>query len=91
MATSNGRQFVKYSFYKVDQTWRRLPEEERLDNKREFAAVLEETATHMPVRSYSLVGLRGDMDFLLWHRSQTPWTASRKRPRGSGLPRWEDT
>lgn len=71
MATSNGRQFVKYSFYKVNQTWRRLPEEERLDNKREFAAVLEETATHMLVRSYSLVGLRGDTDFLLWQTTDS--------------------
>ena len=71
MAGSNGRQFVKYSFYKVDPAWRRLSPEKRLDNKREFAAVVEETATHMVVRSYSLVGLRGDTDFLLWQTADS--------------------
>jgi len=71
MAQANGRQFVKYSFYKVDPAWRRLSQEKRLDNKREFAAVVEETATHMPVRSYSLVGLRGDTDFLLWQAADS--------------------
>ena len=71
MAQSNGRQFVKYNFFKVDPLWRRLPEVERTDNKREFAAVVEESATHMLIRSYSLVGLRGDADFLLWQAADT--------------------
>ena len=69
MAQPNARQFVKYSFYKADRTWRRLPEQVRLDHKRELAAVVEETAAHTLVRSYSLVGLRGDADFLLWQAS----------------------
>ena len=71
MAQANGRQFVKYSFYKVDPEWRRLPEDQRLDNKRELAAVVEETATHMLVRTYSLIGLRGDTDFLLWQAADS--------------------
>ena len=71
MADSNGRQFVKYTFYSVDPAWRRLPEVERTDNKREFAAVVEESASHMLIRSYSLVGLRGDADFLLWQASDS--------------------
>ena len=66
MANSNGRQFVKYSFYKVDPLWRRLPEAERHESKREFAAVVQELAAETFTRSYSLVGLRGDADFLLW-------------------------
>ena len=66
MAKTEQRQLVKYNFYKVDPAWRRLPQQERADNKREFAAVVEEWATHMQMRSYSLVGLRGDVDFLLW-------------------------
>ena len=66
---SNGRQFVKYNFYKVDPLWRRLPREERADNRREFCAVVDELATSRFIRSYSLVGLRGDADFLLWEAS----------------------
>jgi len=71
MAESDGRQVVKYNFYAVDPVWRRLPEAERADNKREFAAVVEESAGHMFVRSYSLVGLRGDADFLLWQATDS--------------------
>ena len=71
MAEPDGRQFVKYSFYQVDPLWRRLPESERADNKREFAAVVEESAAHTFIRSFSLVGLRGDADFLLWQAADT--------------------
>ena len=65
MAASR-RQFVKFSFFKVDPAWRRLPEEERSAGKRAFQGVLEEYAERMILRTYSLVGLRGDCDFLLW-------------------------
>lgn len=66
MAESGRRQFVKYNFFKVAPEWRRLPEAARTDHKREFTAVVDETATHMFTRSFSLIGLRGDADFLLW-------------------------
>ena len=71
MASSNGQQFVKYNFYKVDPLWRRLSDGEQADTKREFAAVVEEVATHSFVRSFSLVGLRGDADFLLWQATDS--------------------
>ena len=71
MASANGRQFVKYSFYRVDPLWRRLPDEERSAGKAELAAVVEETSGHMFIRSYSLVGLRGDADFLLWQSADS--------------------
>lgn len=71
MAGENGRQFVKYSFFKVDPQWRRLPDDERTSGKSEFAAVVEETAGHTFIRSYSLVGLRGDADFLLWQSADS--------------------
>ena len=71
MENSNGRQFVKYNFFKLDPAWRRLPESERTDNKRQFAAVVGESASHMLIRSYSMVGLRGDVDFLLWQATDT--------------------
>ena len=71
MAGKDERQFVKYNFYKVDPEWRRLPGDERTAHKREFAAVVEEWSTNTMVRSYSLVGLRGDADFLLWQTADS--------------------
>ena len=63
---SEKRQYVKYSFYKVDAVWRRLPVEEQEAGRRELEAVVGEFASRMLLRSYTLVGLRGDVDFLLW-------------------------
>jgi chlorite dismutase len=71
MAEQESRQFVKYTFYKVDPEWRRLPEEERTEGKREFAAVVSEFSGSMVLRSYSLVGMRGDADFMLWQGADT--------------------
>ena len=66
MADLNGRQAVKFDFFKVDPAWRRLPDAERSDNREEFAAVVDELSTGMTLRTYSLVGLRADADLLLW-------------------------
>ena len=90
MPGANGRQFVKYSFFKVDPEWRRLPAELRADGKREFAAVVDESASHMMVRSYSLVGLRGDADFLLWQATDTLESLQDMATRlwGTGLGRY---
>ena len=71
MARSESRQFVKYNFYRVDPLWRRLSQDERSEGKAEFAAVVEESADHLFTRSYSLVGLRGDADILLWQATDT--------------------
>ena len=71
MADENGREFVKYNFYSVDPAWRRLPEAERSEGKAEFASAVEETANSTFVRSFSLVGLRADADFLLWQSAKT--------------------
>ena len=71
MAQEGKRDFVKYSFFKVDPQWRRLPAEERDRSKAEFAGVVEEFADRMSLASYSLVGTRGDADFLLWKVSPT--------------------
>ena len=71
MTSSNGRQLVKYNFFKVDPLWRRLPEQERADSRMEFGAVVDELSDGMMMRSYSLVGLRGDADFLLWEAADS--------------------
>ena len=67
----NGRQFVKYSLFAIDPLWRRLPDDERNEGRREFSAVVDELSSGMFIRSFSMVGLRGDADFMLWHASET--------------------
>ena len=66
MAQDGKRYFVKYTFFKVDQGWRTLSQSDRDRSKVEFAAVVEEFASQMSINSYSLLGTRGDVDFLLW-------------------------
>lgn len=63
------RQFVNFLFFKVDPAWRRLPEEERSRGKQEFIRVVEEFSGKVIVIPYTLVGIRGDCDFMLWRIS----------------------
>ena len=62
---SERRNFVKYTFLKVDPAWRRLDAEERRTHKREFAAACHEFAEDHFLRAYSLVGTRGDADLMV--------------------------
>ncbi len=59
-------QYINYVFFKLDPLWRRLPDEERERGKREFLDAAEEHGGEMLLRSYSLMGLRSDADFMLW-------------------------
>src|SRR5918996_995500 len=59
------RHFVKYTFLKVDRAWRRLDDAERSRHKREFLAACEDFAGERLLRSFSLVGTRGDADMML--------------------------
>ncbi|MDA1036567.1 MAG: chlorite dismutase family protein [Chloroflexi bacterium] len=65
MTTETTSQIVKYTFYKVDPEWRRLPVEVRAQDKRELAGVLD-SAPDMMVRTYSLMGMRGDTEIMVW-------------------------
>ena len=66
MAQEGRRDFVKHSFFKVSPEWRRLPPGEREHSKNQFAEVVAEFSDRIAIGSYSLVGTRGDVDFLLW-------------------------
>jgi chlorite dismutase len=59
-------QYVNYVFFKLDPLWRRLPDEERERGKKEFLEAVEENSGEMLLRSFSLMGLRSDADFMLW-------------------------
>src|SRR6266576_3409590 len=64
-------QYVAYTFFRVDPSWRRLPVEERAAGKDAFAEVVEEWSTRMDsLRAYTLTGVRPDSDFFLWKITQ---------------------
>ena len=64
------RHFVKYTFLKVDPAWRRLDDEQRAADKREFIAACADFADGHLLRSFSLVGTRGDADLMLLSQAQ---------------------
>jgi chlorite dismutase len=59
------RNYVKYTFLKIDPAWRRRSSDERAADKREFAAACREFAEDNYLRAYSLVGTRGDCDLMV--------------------------
>ena len=65
-AEDTRQQFVNFVYYKVDPAWRRLPEEERKRGKCQFIDVVKSFESDVIVIPYSLVGIRGDCDFMLW-------------------------
>ena len=66
------RQFLNYAFYKLDPAFRRLPPEERAAALSQFEALIERwsASEDLIIRTYSLVGLRADVDFMLWRISR---------------------
>lgn len=68
------RQFLNYAFFKLDPEFRRLPAEDREAAKREFASCVGcwGDRDDLILRTYSLVGLRADCDFMLWRISTDP-------------------
>ncbi|MBK5116884.1 MAG: chlorite dismutase family protein [Thermoleophilia bacterium] len=63
------RTFVKFTFLKIDPAWQRRDSEQRAQDKREFLAACEDYATDRPLRAYSTVGTRGDVDLVLVSQS----------------------
>ncbi len=63
------RQYVNFAFYKLDPAWRRLSAEERTRGKCQFIDAVKTYEPEMLVIPYSLVGIRGDCDFMLWRIS----------------------
>jgi len=65
------RQYVNFSFFKLDPAFRRLPQEQIEAAKKEFLDVLEEidADNNMILLSYTMVGLRADAEIMLWRIS----------------------
>lgn len=61
------RQFVNFSFFKIQPEWRRLSMDARRDHKEEVARVLQRWCNEdMGILTYSTSGFRADCDFMLW-------------------------
>lgn len=66
------RQYVRFAFYKLDPTWRRLDPETQIDHKHELLAVIRTFNRRMLLRPYSLMGTRADAELLLWQIAESP-------------------
>jgi chlorite dismutase len=64
------RHFVKYTFLKLDPAWRRLDEDVRAADKREFVAACADFSDGHLLRAFSTVGTRGDTDLMLLSQAQ---------------------
>jgi chlorite dismutase len=65
-----GRQFLKYTFFKLLPSWKSLDSEQKGAGRREFKGILEKYSQTMIVKPFSLFGTRGDCDFMLWTISE---------------------
>jgi chlorite dismutase len=68
------RQFLNYAFYRLDPVFRRLPAGERRAAADGFVDLVRhwESLDEVILRTYSLVGLRADVDFMLWRIAFDP-------------------
>ncbi|HZT58497.1 MAG TPA: chlorite dismutase family protein [Pyrinomonadaceae bacterium] len=60
------RQFVTFTFYKARPEWRSLDAAAKLDAKREFVEVFDSYRRGLLMHTYSIVGLRSNVDFMIW-------------------------
>lgn len=68
------RQFLNYAFYRLDPVFRRLPVDQQREATTAFSALVRqwESLDDFILRTYSLVGLRADVDFMLWRIAFDP-------------------
>ena len=60
------RSYLRYIFFKVSREWRMEDQEARDEAREEFLSTLNRTSGSLIMRFYSLVGTRGDTDFMIW-------------------------
>ncbi len=63
--------FVRYVFFKVDSDFKKLPEKESQTVRADFLSTMKRHERELSVRTYSLVGTRADVDFMLWTTSDS--------------------
>lgn len=68
--SEEGRQLVRYLFFKLDPLWRRQGVEKQVAQKIELGEAIRGFKARLLLRSYSLMGTRGDTDFMLWQATE---------------------
>jgi chlorite dismutase len=66
VAAETSTQYIAYTLYKVDPAWRRLPVEDRAAGKEALAEIVAAWQERIELRTYSLVGVRPEVDFMFW-------------------------
>jgi chlorite dismutase len=62
----HGKQFVKFSFFRVRDDVRAMKRKQRRTLGEQLAELLDQSGQRMLTRVYSTVGSRADTDFLVW-------------------------
>jgi chlorite dismutase len=60
------RQFVSFTFYRARPEWRLLDEKARAQGTQEFIEAVEGYRRELLIHTYSLVGLRPNVEFMTW-------------------------
>jgi chlorite dismutase len=60
------RQFVNFTFYRAGTEWRRLSGEEKQRYRDEFVGTVDDFRRQLLIHTYSTVGLRTNVDFMIW-------------------------
>jgi chlorite dismutase len=63
------RQFVNFACFKLDPAFRRLPDLDKENARAEFSQLFASPRDGLLSLSYSTIGLRPDVDFVLWRIS----------------------
>lgn len=65
------RPWLKFTFFNVDPTWRRLPDDERDEARCELRSAIE-SFEGIDTFPYSTVGMKADSELLLWNWADRP-------------------
>ncbi len=66
VAAPDVRQLVAFHFYRVDPLWRRQSKQVKQKQANELISLVRANSKKLMVMTYSLVGLKADVDFLIW-------------------------
>jgi chlorite dismutase len=66
LKTKLPRQFVNFTFYRAMPDWRLLDEKHKQRCREEFVATVAEFRPQLLIHTYSTVGLRTNVDFMIW-------------------------
>jgi chlorite dismutase len=60
------RQFVNFTFYHARPSWHLISEDEKNRCKKEFIKTVDDFRRRLLLHSYSTIGLRTNVDFMIW-------------------------